>query len=248
MKLSPMTALQRSLAVTLGLIGTALLSLTARAGFTEFSATGTSAEVPVTSTASFDTSSGFLIVTLENTTPHTADAAQLLTGIRFKLSPDLLTPATLADATAVPRNIAEDGTYTDGASVNILGTWEAGFSGGVYQLDFNPTAEFAIVGPADGETTSTPGVYTANGSINGNDGHNPFTAKTATFKFSNPAFTADTTITDVSFIYNTALSNVIPGTPNTKEAGSPVPEPATMGFGLAILAVCGASRRRPVVS
>jgi len=241
----PMTTRKHSLAVVLGLIGTTFISLTARAGFSEFSATGTSAGVPVTSTASFDTSSGFLVVTLENTTPHTADAAQLLMGIRFKLNPNLLTPATLTDATAVPRTIADNGTYTDGAAVNILGTWEAGFSGGVYQLDFNPNAEFAIVGPADGETSSTAGVYTANGSINGNTGHNPFTAKTATFKFYSPGISADTTITDVSFIYNTGLSNVIPGTPDTEQL-LPVPEPATMGFGLVILAVCGTARRRQV--
>jgi hypothetical protein len=130
------------------------------------------------------------------------------------------------------------------APQDILGTWESNLSGGVYQLDFNPNALFAIVGPADGETTSSAGVYTGNGSINGNTGHNPFTAKTATFKLGSPGIDPDTVITGVSFIYNTGLSQVVPGTPNTPELIPTVPEPATMGFGLAILAVCGATRRR----
>jgi hypothetical protein len=210
----------------------------------EFTATGTSAGVPVSSTATFQTSPGELTISLQNTTPHTADAAQLLTGIRFTLSPNPLAIALLISATAIPRKIAEDGSYSDGAPQDILGTWESNLSGGVYQLDFNPNAQFGIVGPADGETASSAGVYTGDGSINGNPGHNPFTAKTATFKLGSPGIDPDTVVTGVSFIYNTGLSQVVPGTPNTPELISTVPEPATMGFGVAILAVCGATRCR----
>ena len=127
---------------------------------------------------------------------------------------------------------------------SILGTWESGINAGVYQLDFNPNAEFAIVGSADGETAVLAGLYTGNGSINGNTGHNPFTAKSATFTLSSPEITAGTTITGVSFIYNTALSYVVPGTPTTPPPPPAVPEPSSVGFGLAILGVCGAARRR----
>ena len=226
-------------------IGIVALPSEARAVFSQFSGTGTSAGVPVTSTASFTTSAGQVQLTLQNTTPHTADAAQLLTGVRFTLSPTPITTATLTAATAIPRVIASNGTYVDGLSQSILGTWESGISGGVYQLDFNPNAEYAIVGPADGETASVAGLYTGNGSINNNPGHNPFTAKSATFTLASAQITAGTTITGVSFVYNTALSYVVPGTPVTPPSPpAPVPEPSTLGFGLAILGACGAARRR----
>ena len=233
-----------SLPLFIGVLGTILLSAQARAGFVQFSATGTSAGVPVSSTATFQTSPGELTVSLENTTPHTNDSNQLLTGIRFTLSPNPITMALLLEGTAIPRDIADDGSYVDGSPVSILGTWQSNLGGSVYQLDFNPNAQFAVVGPADGETASSPGVYTANGSINGNAGHNPFIAKNVTFKLGSPGIDPDTTVTGVSFIYNTGLSTVVTGTPDPLEEIAAVPEPATMGFGLAILAVCGATRRR----
>lgn len=238
-----MKFLAPTIALTTGIIGIIALPTEARAVFSQFSGAGTSAGVPVTSTASFTTTAGQVQLTLQNTTVHTADAGQLLTGIRFSLSPNPITTATLTAATAIPRVIAANGTYADGPAQSILGTWESGIASGVYQLDFNPNAEFGIVGPADGETASLAGLYTGNGSINGNPGHNPFTAKSATFTLSSPEITAGTTITGVSFIYNTALSYVVPGT-----AGAPpppsVPEPSTVGFGFAILGACGAARRR----
>ena len=238
-----MKFLAHTIALTSGIIGIVALPTEARAVFSQFSGTGTSAGVPVTSTASFTTSPGQVQFTLQNTTVHTADAAQLLTGIRFSLSPNPITTATLTAATAIPRMIAADGTYVDGLSQSILGTWESGISGGVYQLDFNPNAQFAVVGPADGETASIAGLYTGNGSINGNPGHNPFTAKSATFTLSSAQITAGTTITNVSFIYNTALSYVVPGTPGTPPPPA-IPEPSAAGFGLAVLGACAAARRR----
>ena len=238
-----MKILTPTIALTSAIIGIVALPTEARAVFAQFSGAGTSAGVPVTSTASFTTSPGQVQLTLQNTTVHTADAGQLLTGIRFSLSPNPITTATLTAASAIPRVIAANGTYADGPSQSILGTWESGISGGVYQLDFNPNAEFGIVGPADGETASLAGLYTANGSIHGNPGHNPFTAKSATFTLSSAQITAGTTITGVSFIYNTGLSYIVPGTPGTPPPPS-VPEPSTAAFGIALLGACAAARRR----
>lgn len=229
----------------LGLAGIAGLPSEARAIFIQYTGTGTSAGVSVSASADFTTSAGKVVLTLQNTTVHTADAGQLLTGIRFTLAPNPITTGVLTAATAIPRVIAADGSYVDGTSQSILGTWESGISGGVYQLDFNPNAEFAIVGPADGETALTLGSYAgSNGSIAGNPGHNPFTAKSATFTLSSPQITAGTTITSVEFIYNTGLSYVVPGTPSAPPPPPPIPEPSTFGFGLAILGACGTARRR----
>lgn len=223
------------------------ITVGAQAGFVEFDVSGTSAGVPVSSQATFTTSLGQIVLTLQNTTIHTADAAQLLTGLRFTLSPDLATAATLTSASAIPRDIAANGSYTDGSAQSLLGTWQSTLSAGVYQVDFNPNAEFAIVGPADGETNSTAGIYNANGSIEGNAGHNPFTAKSATFIFSSPGITGDTSIESVSFIYNTGLSNVIPGNEVPPPPPS-VPEPSTALFGLALVGASGTvrSRKTPV--
>lgn len=194
--------------------------------------------------ADFTTSAGQVTLTLQNTTVHTADAGQLLTGIRFTLAPTPGTVATLTSATAIPRTIAADGSYVDGASQSILSTWESGFSAGVYQLDFNPNAMFGIVGAADGETASVAGNYSlSNGSIKANPGHNPFTAKSATFTLSSAGITAGTTVTGVTFIYNTGLSTFINATQGTPPP-PPVPEPSTVGFGLAVLGACSAARRR----
>ena len=218
----------------------------AQAGFVEFDVSGTSAGVPVSSQATFTTSLGQIMLTLQNTTIHTADAGQLLTGLRFTLSPDLATAATLTSASAIPRNIAANGSYSDGSAQSLLGTWQSTLNAGVYQVDFNPNAEFAIVGPADGETNAVAGIYHANGSIEGNAGHNPFTAKSATFIFSSPGITESTAIGNVSFIYNTGLSNVIPG--NEVSPPPPIPEPSTVLFGLALAGASGAvrSRKTPV--
>lgn len=225
-------------------IGVASFTANVHAGLVEFTVSGTSAGVPVTSQATFTTSLGQIALTLQNTTIHTADAGQLLTGLRFTLSPELTTAATLTSALAIPRNITSGGSYTDGTPQSLLGTWESTVSAGVYQLDFNPNAEFAIVGPADGETASTAGIYHANGSIEGNPGHNPFTAKSATFIFSNSQITEATSIANVFFIYNTALSNVIPGTVVTTPPPSSVPEPSTALFGMALLGACSVVRSR----
>lgn len=234
----------RAITFTVGIVGIFALATEAHAFTAQYSVSGTSAGVAVTSAATFVTSAGQMTLTLQNTTPHTADAGQLLTGIRFTLTPLLSVAATLTDATAIPRNIAGDGSYVDGLSQSIIGTWESSLNAGVYQFDFNPNAEFAIVGPADGETNSIAGLYNANGSINGNSGHNPFTAKSATFTLSSAQITAGTTIENVSFIYNTGLSNVIVATPVLPPPATPIPEPSTVGFGLALIGACGASRRR----
>ncbi len=235
---------ERSITLTVGIVGIFALTTDARAFTAQYSVSGTSAGVVVTSDATFVTSAGQMTLTLQNTTPHTADAGQLLTGIRFTLTPLLSAAATLTGATAIPRTIAGDGTYVDGLSRSIIGTWESSLNVGVYQFDFNPNAEFAIVGPADGETNSLAGLYNANGSINGNSGHNPFTAKSATFTLSSAQITAGTTIENVSFIYNTGLSNVIVATPVPPPPATPIPEPSTVGFGLALIGACGASRCR----
>jgi hypothetical protein len=225
-------------AIALGFAGAPV-----HASVVEFAGSGTSAGYDVSAIADITISNGQLVITLQNTTPLTHDAAQLLTGVKFTLDPSLVTAATLTAATATPRNVADDGTYTDGTPVDISTTWEFGAKKSVYQLDFNPNAEYAVLGPADGETSTVAGAYSsANGSILGNSGHNPYTAKIATFTLSDPDITSITEVTSLTFIYNTGLSQDVPGTPVI--VIQPVPEPLSAIFGIALLGVCAATRLR----
>lgn len=217
-----------------------LCASSAQATVLPFQGSGTSAGVAVSATANFDVMAGQLVLTLANTTPHTADAGQLLTGIRFSITTGVapVSAATFTAAAGASRTIAGSGSYVNGASTSLLSTWEKTVSGNVFQLDFNPNAQFAIVGPADGESGIAAGLYTGNGSINGNPGHNPYTARQAIFTLSNAGITSASQIGNVTFIYNTALSQLIPGSPVPIPPPVPIPEPASVCFGVALLGVC----------
>jgi hypothetical protein len=236
-----------SLVVQVGAVLGLLLHSTAQATLV-FGGAGNSGGVPVSARAEFNVSAGQLALHLTNTTPHTASAAQLLTGIRFNLSngSSFITDATLGGATAVSRDVFGTGTYSDGAATSLLNTWQRSLGGNTYQLDFNPNAEFGILGPADGEVTGpnpVAGLYTANGSILGNAGHNPFAARSASFTLFSATITDATTVCGVEFIYNTALSYRLPATP----ANPPpvlVPEPGTSLFAVGLLGACAMGRPR----
>jgi hypothetical protein len=234
--------------VALAVAGLALTS-PARAIMTyQFNGSGVSAGKPVSATAIFEVSSGMVKLTLINTTPDTNDAGQLLTGVTFSLiqpNSTFITDAFLSAAFGIPRMIYGNGTYSDGAPVSLLASWERKLNGNIYQLDFNPDAKYAIVGPADGETlVPLSGIYTSNGSISANPGHNPFTAKQADFTLTSAAITEFTKLGNVTFIYNTGLTCSIPGTPGSP-GPSPIPEPRTgLVFGLGLAAACWVKARR----
>lgn len=241
---------RRSLAAVLWISIIAFLALAngALAVMTySFAASGNGGEITDNRTVSaevdFTVSQGQIVITLRNTTPDTFSANQLLTGLQFRLT-DGSSPVTnsvLTSGTGIARDIAADGTYTDSLTpVDLLDpqTWKL-TSGLLNQLEFHPNAEFALIGPANGETATTAGTYNANGSIEGNDGHNPFVAKIATFVLSSSSITDLTKISDVRFQFNTNMSYSI----------SPIPEPSTIGiFGIGLGGACAftAIRRRKV--
>jgi hypothetical protein len=183
---------------------------------------------PVSGTADVTLNAGADTVTvkLTNTTAPTHDAGGLFTGLDFTLGG--LTPTMTSD-TGIQRTIAGSGAFSDtGAAHNL--SWSLQSHGsGVFELNFNPDAKDAIVGPP------TAGTYSgANGSIKGNPGHNPFVAQTATFVFSVPGLEANTPLAVRRFLYGTG-----PGPAN----GIIIPEPAT-GILLAWLLIGLALRRR----
>jgi hypothetical protein len=178
----------------------------------------------VSGTANITVGAGTATIVLTNTTTTTHDAGELLTGIDLSLGGATL---SLATKTGIERTVAGNGSFTDtGSAQNI--TWSLNSQGsGNYQLDFSPDATDAILGPPSG------GDYAgANNSIDGNPGHNPFVALTATYTLTGGALTANTPITVTHFLYGTGPD---PATGTI----TPSPEPSTlvlMCLGLATVA------------
>ena len=130
---------------------------------------------PVSGTAEFplNDAADTVTVKLTNTTTTTLDAGELFTGLDFGLGG--LTP-TLTSDTGIQRTVIGSGAFSDTGSAQNLSWSRVSLGGGSYQLNFNPNAEDAILGPP------TAGSYSgANGSIKGNAGHNPFAAEMAVF-------------------------------------------------------------------
>jgi hypothetical protein len=146
----------------------------------------------------------------------TLDAAQLLSDFFFNLS---VTPTTVLTGTTVPTiasliNISSTGVVT--SSATALAGWGLSSSGATVHLD-------SLVGGGS-QTIIGPGPYTAaNGSIDGNAGHNPFINQTATFNFAVGGVNAGTTVSGAVFSFGTVSGNNVTGIPS-------IPEPITSGL------------------
>ncbi len=188
----------------------------------------------------FDAAGNKITFVLTNTTPFTFSAAELLTAFRFDLS-GVTGAGTLTSATAYSRDVNAVGVYTDSASlVNLLGppaTWELGTLGTLFDLKFNPNAEYALIGKAEAD-----GDYSqSNGGIKNNNGHNPFAALTATFVVSFTDVTSSAAITDLNFRFGTDFAGSV-----TPVVVVPLPPAVLLGLGLlgGIGAVRAVRRRR----
>jgi hypothetical protein len=153
------------------------------------------------------------------------DAGELLTGLDFDLGG--LTP-TLTSKTGIARTVAGSGSFTDTGSVQDISWQLVSLSGGNYQLNFNPNAKNAILAPPSIAT------YTANSSINGNPGHNPFVAVTGTFLLNVPGMTNATNVLVRTFRFGTSL-----------QPGQAVPEPAFIISAMMAVLTFACQRRLP---
>jgi len=184
---------------------------------------------------------GTVTITLNNnlTNAQVVSVIQNISGVYFQASAYNGGAVSLSGSNSTQStNIAGNGTGTLAGAVNPTG-WGAGHSGQVITVCV--VCAFGVSSPAGPDQTiiggDGVGPYTnANGSIAGNDPHNPFLVGTVTFTLVVPGVTIDSTFSNVVIQFGTEATP-----PQTQE----VPEPASMlllGSGL-VGAAAGFRRR-----
>src|SRR5262245_42070965 len=136
----------------------------------------------VNAKVTFSQAGNVLTIKLENLQGQVPnfDVAQAVSGLSFSIAG--VGPGVLTSQTGEQITVATDGSFTSGG----VGSTFWGFpvnSGGNFKLTAlgfaspgNQAPDELILGPPNGSN-----LYTGNGSINGNDPHNPFVKNSITF-------------------------------------------------------------------
>lgn len=193
----------------------------------------------VDASATFTISGDTISITLTNLEANPTSVAQALSGLNFTLSTGE-TSGTLTSSSAQQVTILGNQTFTLGSTAATGWGLNNNVSGGLQltALGFSGPATL-LIGPAGGATYSD-----ANGSIAGNNPHNPFLDQTATFTITIAGLSDSATISSATFLFGTDAENTesVPGVP---ESPTVTPEPTTMLlFGSGLAALGAALRRR----
>jgi hypothetical protein len=187
---------------------------------------------------------GTVTITLNNnlTNAQVVSVIQNVSAVYFQVSGYTLAAVSLSGSNSTQSTtIDNSGNAVAGGAINPTG-WAAGNSGST--ITACVICAFGISSPAGPDQTiiggTGSGAYAnANGSIAGNDPHNPFLVGTVTFTLVVPGVTVDSTFSNVVVQFGT--------TATPPEPTSSVPEPASMfllGSGLVGAAASIRRRRR----
>lgn len=189
---------------------------------------------------------GTVTITLNNNLAqaNVVSVIQNVSGVYFQVSGYTLGAVSLSGSSATnSTNISGAGVGTPAGAVNPTG-WGAGHNGAVVSVCVVCAGSFGVGPTAGPEQTliggTGSGLYgAANGSIAGNNPHNPFLTGTVTFTLVVPGVTVNSTFSNVVVQFGTTA------TPPSQV--NEVPEPASMlllGTGLAGAAAAFRRRRR----
>ncbi len=171
--------------------------------------------------ATLTTSTNTIDVVLQNLQADPTSPKSIIYDIFFTVSTGQ-NSGSITSTTGIERTVNSGGTFTDSSgTVNVI-DWGLFTSGSQLHLDrlsAGGQPAHGVIGPPN----SSSGKYdAANGSIAGNGPHNPFWAGSADFLLSVPGVTANSTITAVTFSFNTTAGNNV--------VGVLVPEPASIAL------------------
>ena len=188
---------------------------------------------PVNATAIISTSdSGAAFITIINNQANPTSIIQAVSDLFFDLNGPVGSGA-LNTSQGVERNIAANGTFTDGNTVDT--GWALSHVGSTFHLNVLGTA----IGPAHliiGGPDINSNVYSnANGSIAGNGPHNPFLAGPAFFMIEDFGIFGATQVSNVIFSFGTEAGTNVPA--NAPDSGATV---ALLGLALMGLALARA--------
>ena len=194
------------------------------------------ADGSVNASAVFVTGPGTLTVTLSDLLSNPTSAGELLSYIQFGLSSSLNGSASMSSS-ATERMVNSDNSVTEGSTVSTGWALQASGGGGIFICMICPNNGTPGSSNPPSHLIIGAGPYTnADGSIAGNNSHNPFLDETATFTISDAAITSATVASHVVFGFGTQFGSQVNGTQQVSV--SLVPENRTMlliGTGLILL-------------